>query len=412
MKFISLIYKKNSISISGLKRCIFALMLILILITTGGCKIADWLFGVDDILDELTNITNDTNIILEQAIQDLNANADNYGHIMEEAIDDISDANIKEQLKDALNHAIYMASSEIRCNIRFTADYLIHRIKTIIAIINNQDPPIDEPFVCNALPSEINMNLPANQRSFVNVTGYFLNEAFDKYRLVLKSTTGSLTDRTSELSVSSDFKLVIDLGATGITLNNNSDNLILKWDENLVTDIPVIQRLPELCNVKERSLVNLPKMVIYPEHKKSPWAKKGDKEFNGNGPCTTGSVSIFTRNNQTELWVRGYVQMWECPDDLARIKSDYTYGDKTKEIKLASSDTGYRFKRIKDARYDSFQNIDKREDRTESVSGSGPVAQYLIHGDTSGDDLGSSRVEITFKAISVTLEELGDCIRN
>jgi len=40
------------------------------------------------------------------------------------------------------------------------------------------------------------------------------------------------------------------------------------------------------------------------------------------------------------------------------------------------------------------------------------VLNYLIQGDTDGDDLGSSRIEITFKSIKVTLEEIGDCIRN
>ena len=60
---------------------------------------------------------------------------------------------------------------------------------------------------------------------------------------------------------------------------------------------------------------------------------------------------------------------------------------------------------------DTFENIDKGKG-TQLVSGSGPVSSYLIHGDTNGKDLGSSRVEITFKPIKVTLQELNDCVNS
>lgn len=33
-------------------------------------------------------------------------------------------------------------------------------------------------------------------------------------------------------------------------------------------------------------------------------------------------------------------------------------------------------------------------------------------GDTSGADVGESRVEVTFKSIAVTLEQFRNCIRN
>jgi hypothetical protein len=145
----------------------------------------------------------------------------------------------------------------------------------------------------------------------------------------------------------------------------------------------------------------------------APWKDKlGDLEFAGNGPCTRGTVSIFTRDNGKELWARGFVRMWECPDDYSQIKSDYTYGDKQQEIKLVDADLGWRIKMIKETTNASFQNIDKDANTTENISGSGPVSNYKILGDASGNDLGSSRVEISFKSIKVTLEELGDCIQN
>lgn len=365
---------------------------------------------LNDFVDAFTNFGNTTNQILDQAINDLNGNAENYGHIMEEAIDKIENENVKEQLQEALDNAIITASSEVRCDIQFTVDYLIKKIKIIKASYNHETLPVENPQICNNNPSIIDMNLAANQRNKIEITGYFLNEDFRKYHLTLYSTTNSSSNQTTNLSMSSDFKLIVNLGSNGVILDESSSRLELTWDDNIVTSIPIIQRHPEPCQIRERTFTGLPKLVLYPAHKKSPWAKKGDKEFDGHGPCTKGNVTIFTRNNGKELWAKGYVQMWECPDDFSKIKEDYTYGDITKEIKLVDVDNGWRIKNIKESTYDQFQNIDRRDDATEEIGGSGPVSMYLIQGDTDGDDLGSSRVEITFKNIKVTLQEIGDCI--
>jgi len=404
---------KNPFFRKNLTNSLILLFAILVL-GVSGCQVIKW--GVDQFGDVITNLGNDTNQILDEAINDLNGNAENYGNIMQEAIDNISEQSIKNQLENALDNAnkiIVTASTEIKCNIQFTADYLVKRIKAIKAQFNDNPPPKEEPQVCTIIPSIIDMNRPANQRNAVMITGYFLDENFSKYKLYHYTTSGSRSNKTSSLGRGTDFKIVINLGSSGITLNDNSGKLVLIWDDQIVSEIQVIQRQPEPCRIRERTFTGLPKLVIYPQHKKSPWVNnKGDKEFDGNGPCTTGSVSIFTRNNGRELWASAFVRMWECPDNLGRIKKDYTYGDKRREIKLAETDSGWRIKTIKDSRNDSFQNIDRNADRTEGFSGSGPVSRYLISGDTSGDDLGSSRVEITFKEIKVTLEELGDCIRN
>lgn len=389
----------------------FVWLLFFMFVGGSSCNIFKW--GVDHLGDAITNLGNNTNQILDKATNDLNGNAENYGNIMTEAINQIADQHIKEQLQNALDNAIVTTSTEVRCDIQFTADYLVKKIKAIKAEFNDEPVPAEEPTVCTNIPSIIDMNLTANQRNSVMITGYFLKDDYSKYKLYHYTIDGTSTNKTSSLSAISDFKLVINLGSSGITLNENSGKLVLMWGSELITEVPIIQRHPEPCDIRERTFTGLPKLVVYPESKKSPWVdEKGDLEFDGNGPCTRGSVSIFTRNNQTELWARAYVQMWECPDDIGRIKADYTYGDKQIEIKLANADYGWKIKTIKEAISDQFQNIDRNADRTESFSGSGPVLNYLIEGDTDGDDLGTSRIEITFKGIKVTLEQMGDCVAN
>jgi len=89
-----------------------------------------------------------------------------------------------------------------------------------------------------------------------------------------------------------------------------------------------------------RTLLNLDKIVITTTHQKNVCSGKGDKEFNGNGPYSRGSVSIFTRNDGRELWASASVDMWECPDDLSLCRSDYSSGSASKVTKLATMDAG------------------------------------------------------------------------
>jgi hypothetical protein len=381
------------------------------LISISSCEILNKLLNVGS---AIVGTLNNVNVVLDNTTNNLNANASNYANIMQEAIDKIRDQNIKAQLQEVLSNAIVTASGEIRCDIQFTADYLIKSIQAIKAGYNHQPIPATEPKLCTVLPSVVDMNLNPNQRNLIQVTGYFLNSDFSKYKLLHYSSSGAVTNQTSSLSANTDFKLQINLGSSGTILNQNSSKLVLVWDDDIVSEIPVVQRVPVACELRERELVNLPKMMLYPEQKKDPRISKdeGDKEFDGNGPCTTGSVSLYTKNNGTELWARVFVRMWECPNDLNKSHSDYSYGDKSLEMKLISADFGWRIKRIKQTTYESFQNIDRVCDDTENFAGSGVVAQYLILGDTGGNDLGSSYVQVTFRPVKVTLEKIGDCISN
>lgn len=386
------------------------LFCILMLLSVSSCNIINRILGV---ITTLGNSIVNVNSVLDNTMNNLSATATNYQSIMEEAIQSIKDINVKQQLQSALDNAIVTASGEIKCDIQFTADYLIKRIQAIKAEYNHQPVPILAPRICTVLPSLIDMNLPANQRNYVQITGYFLNENFSKYKLY-HVRSGINIDMTSCLTANTDFKLQINLGSNGITLDQNSQKLVLMWDNDIVTEIPVIQRQVVPCQLRSRILTNLPQMTLLPVKKAFPGLNKpeGDAEFDGNGPCTTGNVSIFTRNNGTELWARAFVRMWECPDDFKYVHSDYSYGDITSEEKLITVDYGWRIKRINQSTYENFQNIDQICDITELVTGNGVVANYVILGDTGGDDLGKSYVVITFRPVNVTLEEIGDCIRN
>lgn len=366
-------------------------------------------------IDDITQTLRDTNEILEDALVNLGGNAENFEQIVQDAIDEIEDQEVKRQLDAILDNAIVKVSAEVKCNIQFTVDFLKAEIRGIIADLLEKPRPIKEPRVCTLSPVAIDMNLPPNLRNSVCLSGYFLNEEFENYKLYLENEYGSRINVTGSLSANgnSGFKLFINLGGNGVPINNTSKRLVLEWKGDLISTVEIIQKEPEKCELRERSLTGLPKLILYPVHKVNPWSNTlGDKEFHGNGPCTRGWVSVYTRNNGTELWAKSFVQMWECPDDFGLTNEDYTYGDITKDVKLTTVDAGWRIKVIKGTTRDDFQNIDNNHNLSETISGGGPVNSYYIIGDTGGNDLGESRVEVSFKAIKVTLEEIGDCIPN
>jgi hypothetical protein len=313
-----------------------------------------------------------------------------------------------------LGNAIILASGEIKCSLKFAVDYLLRIISTIRSQLLEEEVPAAKPEVCTVLPSEIDMGLNSKNRDLITISGYSLDDDFDGYALFHVKTDGTKKDETTKLSRSTEFKLTINLGSNGIILNEDSEKLTLYWNDELITEIPVIHPQIQPCKIIERTLTGLPNMVIEPRHKKDPWtnAPIGDTEFAGNGPCTFGYVQLYLEKQGTELWAYGFVRMWECPDDLSKISGDYTYGDESERMKLATMDHGWRIKSIKDPTKDEFRNIDQIHDREERISGSGPVRSYIIYGDTSGNDLGKSKVVISFKSIKVTLEEIGNCKPN
>jgi hypothetical protein len=398
---------KKNISFKTLNILAYTICFIIVLVFDS-CK------QLQEFVDTLNNQGNNINATLDQAMGDLNANAANYEQIMREAIDKINSQTIKAQLQDALNGAIVTAGIEYKCSLSFTADYLIKRIRDIKSTLNNVTPPIENPVVCTLLPDYIDMNLPVNVRNKTEITGYFLNQYFNGYKLYHYYKNGSKNNVTQFINAISDFKLFINLGSNGVVLTTESDKLVLEWNGNIITTISIVQKTIEPCQLRDNTLQNLPAMTITPVHETVGCnnGAKGDREFNGNGPCTTGWVNIFTANDGTEIWAEGKVEMWECPDDYNLCRSDYTSGVGYAKIKLTNVEAGWRVIQINDATHDWFQNIDRICDQSESVAGSGPVSSYLIFGDYNGDDIGSSHVVVYFKNIKVTLEKIGDCIRH
>jgi len=209
-------------------------------------------------LGDLANIAaNGTNSIvgtLDKVANDLNANASNFNSIIEEAIAEIEDQDIKNDLELLLNNAITLVGTEIRCNIQFTIDYLLKGINSIKANLLEEESPTIRPVVCAVIPESINMKLKPNDRDEIIVTGYFFKEGSSNFKLYHYSIHGTEREVSSKISSITDFKLLINLGRNGVSLNDSSDKLVLKWNDDIISEIPIIQPHLEPCKLRSRSI--------------------------------------------------------------------------------------------------------------------------------------------------------------
>src|SRR3954453_16075622 len=232
--------------------------------------------GLGGLKDTATNVTNQVSQDLDQAISALNSQSANWQDILNKAITDLpkeaSDL-IRGDLTNLLQRTVAAAGSEGRCD----ADFFRNRVQqTLVAIkaklLNQQAPPLPPQF-CSAVPSAVDMSLPADSRNKIDFFGYDFDKAAQHVFLVNGSQR---QDVTQFLQQSTHYQMTLNLGGNGVPLDKNSQILVLSWNNQDISSIPVIQPSPKIC---QTSFVNFtPNQTTYiPPH------VGGDGEFNGHG---------------------------------------------------------------------------------------------------------------------------------
>jgi len=371
------------------------------------------------VIDDVLNKTNAVIFLIDRTINQLGGEVTNFNQIMDDAVDQIRllDDVVANQIKnaqDAANNFVASSSAEIRCSFAFTIDFLVQKLENIKTSLKGEEAPALEPKICTATPEIVDMNRPPNDRNNVSISGYFFKDSPEKLVLYRVNQGGSMVNYTSKLSISSDYKVIINLGQNGIPLSSDTEKLQLTWNGMIISEIPVIQAIPEPCFQKQRTITNISSVKMTPQYGPNFFnGKEGNRNFRGKGPCTFIRVKLFTSNGGRALYANIFVRMYECPDKMEFTQWDYTYGEQTKIVKLADADPGFRIKSISTSSWATIENVDKEKNRTELISGEGPVRTVLIQGDVSGNDLtGPSYVDINFNNISVVYEEIGNCVPN
>lgn len=334
---------------------------------------------------------------IDEAISNLSFESEEWRTVLEGALDKIPD-EIKEiignDMQNLINESIAVTGVELRCNVDFFRARLRQDLGNIKRKILKQTLIIGDAEICQTVPGVIDLNLSPNDRNSIIFTGYDLRNS--EVRLFLLSG-GIQKDYTSKLSKTSNYQLTANLGGNGIPLNSNSSKIILKYKNNTLSEIPVIQVAPEICESKAVRTSSK-------KHTLVPVKTRGDREFDGNGPRITCWVKLNLSQDKKNLRAEMYMKAKET-------KSDWSTAEKTETITLYNAPNNWIIEKISTtptSNYKAYLDDDHALD-TYNI-GEGPVQKMVFTGDLSGNDIGRTQVEILFRPISLQLKENKDCV--
>src|SRR5690554_3913694 len=202
------------------------------------CGVRDW---IDRLFSDAT--TQAVNVI-DNAIGELSFESANWREIMEKAIADLpSDiqSTIRTEISDLLNRAVAATGAEVRCNTDFLRNRLAQGLQRIKAKLLNQEPPQLEPQLCNVIPLAVDMGLSLDRRNKIEFYGYDFDKA--KIEALLENSNGTL-DVSNKLDRPTHYHMTLNLGGAGVNLSPQSQRLILRWNDQVISTIGTIQSSP------------------------------------------------------------------------------------------------------------------------------------------------------------------------
>lgn len=373
------------------------ILMLLLLLFLHGCGIKSC---KKDITDTAKDITTEVVSVLDRGIAELSVASADWQDILNRVINDLPDevqSTITNEVTNLLNRGIAATGAEIRCNVDFIRNRMKQALQRIKAKFLGADIPPLEPQLCNVVPLAVDMALEPNRRNKIEFYGY----DFDMTDIQVIHVTGSSqVDVSGYLDQPTHYHMTLNLGGSGVPLNNMSKRLILRWNNRNISTIAIIQPSPDICETKFDNF-RPSNVTVMPQHATKPGKKRGDREFDGHGPYMYCSVKLINTGNGINA--RIYVVASET-------KSDWTYGKKIQTIPIYNADPGYVIENIVTPNYASFSYTDN-DHSLDEFAGSGPVQKFIFNGDGSGKDIEvHTKVTIQFNPIRVQLKESGDCV--
>ncbi len=305
-----------------------------------------------------------------------------------------------------------------------------------------------EPFICDVVPAGINLSLDAKRRSKIDIYGFDLRScpisagyrgygilqmkkavSVADYVLLLRSRERAagpmaairtpafdllepvnpvLKDISNALSIISDFHAVLDLTGSGADIPANAVEIVLSWNNRIQCEIPIMTYEKTLtCDTTEKPINPGTVTFIPPAVENSEYGGKPDKEFKGHGPCVTLDCVLNLNPARKVLTATIHMDAWECPDDFAYIKKDYTQaiGSKTITLYSAASDETILSYSVESTFHDQYIDNDVHQD-FRYFAGITPIEKIEYTGDTEGSEAGTrTGAKITFRTIKLQIEK-------
>src|SRR5690606_24654151 len=103
-----------------------------------------------------------------------------------------------------------------------------------------------------------------------------------KIEALLQNSNGTF-DVSNSLDRPTHYHMTLNLGGTGVNLSPQSQRLILRWNDRVISTIGIVQASPEICATRTVN-ASISPVSYMPPH------TRGDRDFDGNGPDITCRV--------------------------------------------------------------------------------------------------------------------------
>lgn len=464
---------------SGLRICLtLAILVTIFSLIFSGCgtiksiaaqfdaRVGETIRTMDNAIATLANQSADWQVVVANLEKDISKDAQ---------------STIRTEIHDLTRSAVLSTGAEVRCNVEFMRikirRELIDLRNSLAVSFNNRiakSPfanyqiallPVEQirPFICDIVPSSIDMSLDPERRTKIDIYGFdmrslpisasyktiglfqartaegsgqFLNSMQNRMqeaRLTIRPgvvsrnlvnvdsgrmrasiqtndfellSPSTLFDNSISqcISVISDFHAVLDLGGSCANIPPNTKELLLSWDNKIQSEIPVLTHEKVLeCTTWTTPSISFKDLVFVPKK-----FGDGDTDFAGHGPCIRFSLHLNIDPTRKVLSAVVSMDAWECPDDFAYYREDKTEAWETKTFPLYSTNdpeaTIIGFD-LEPSIIDQYIDTNV-QDETRGYGSAAPAYEIVFTGDTDGDDAGTrTRAVIKFNPIKITLQK-------
>jgi hypothetical protein len=360
--------------------------LLAVIVTSSGCGASG----------TATDITNRTLAVIQNAINQLDANSANWRETLNQALDKLpkdAQSTIRTELTDLTTRTVAAVGEQFKCAVDFLGQRAKEGLQRIKASLLHQAIAL-RPALCDVTPSTVDMSLSPERRTHIDISGYNFDAAPGMSLYLRRTGEEVLLDRNF-LSIQTHYHMTINLGSNGVPLTSTSQALIIRWNGSDFSTIQLVQPLPPACKTTPYSASVSPRTYV------PPWTA-GDKEFFGHADI---HVKVSLIKNDTFIDGEIYMKA-EQPND------DHTTAEGTDHFRVYTAPAGWKISQLDGPTEDpELHYLDTTWEDDHFGGGGGIVSEYTVRGDHNGADAGTwTQVTISFNALKVTLVENQGCV--
>jgi hypothetical protein len=351
--------------------------------------------GIGDLVDPINNIANQ----IQSAITAIDINSAQWQDIVRDLQEQIP--AIENDLKSDIDEVLQRGIKATTVSAIAAGDFVARRVQEALERVKAEftgDPvPVYPPAFLGFAPDTVNVRrILDDEVNSITMYGYDfdrLDPQGKKLELLLLRD-GQFVPVDFALTLATHYEGVISFAANGIQMTRGCSLIQLKWDNKVISTLPILQPDPPQ---PKNIVVNLQGITYKPPH------TRGDQEFDGNGPYVAMEAWLagadFIPGGATALQARVSMFAEETEDDWT------TAAGSSEWQTVYRAEPGYRIISILTPLHSFGSYTDNNHSEHVLSPGLGNLVEsFFSSGDRSGNDAGvSTQMRVNFTPAEITV---------